>query len=33
LLESCPVDRKRRLRFVGSDIPLPGSATYVFCPR
>jgi len=33
LLESCPVDRKRRLRFVGSDIPRPGSATYVFCPR
>ncbi|MFZ5890137.1 MAG: hypothetical protein ACOY0T_03635 [Myxococcota bacterium] len=33
LLESCPVDRKRRLRFVGPDIPRPGSATYVFCPR
>lgn len=33
LLESCPVDRKRRLRFVGTDIPRPGSATYVFCPR
>lgn len=33
LLEDCPADRKRRLRFVGTDIPLPGAASYVFCPR
>ncbi|MGC4091498.1 MAG: hypothetical protein QM756_27190 [Polyangiaceae bacterium] len=32
LLEDCPVDRKRRLRFVGSDVPRPGSASYVLCP-
>lgn len=32
LVESCPVDRKRRLRFVGSDVPRGASSTYVLCP-
>jgi hypothetical protein len=32
LVESCPVDRKRRLRFVGTDLPRAGSSTYVLCP-
>jgi hypothetical protein len=32
LVESCPVDRKRRLRFVGADVPRAASSTYVLCP-
>jgi hypothetical protein len=32
LVDSCPVDRKRRLRFVGTDVPRAASSTYVLCP-